>query len=278
VIIPSHRGAFAVKQPLTFPPKTEIRLDDLNSAYTGNLSGKKEAQKELAENTEALADLGYRLYAENRRALLVILQGMDTSGKDGTIRHAMKGFNPQSCRVTAFKTPTAEELDHDFLWRIHRKTPGRGEVGIFNRSHYEDVLIVRVHNLVPREEWRSRYERINAFEQLLRDDGIKIVKIFLHISKEEQRKRLQARLDDPKKRWKFRRADIDERRLWDDYVRAYDEALTRCNTPHAPWYIVPADKKWYRNLVVSRVLRHALEEMDPQIPPPEKDLDGMVVE
>ena len=202
---------------------------------------------------------------------------MDT-GKDGTIRHAMKGFNPQSCRVTAFKTPTAEELDHDFLWRIHRKTPGRGEVGIFNRSHYEDVLIVRVHNLVPREEWRSRYERINAFEQLLRDDGIKIVKIFLHISKEEQRKRLQARLDDPKKRWKFRRADIDERRLWDDYVRAYDEALTRCNTPHAPWYIVPADKKWYRNLVVSRVLRHALEEMDPQIPPPEKDLDGMVVE
>lgn len=267
-----------MKQPLTFPPKTEIRLDDLNSAYTGNLSGKKEAQKELAENTEALADLGYRLYAENRRALLVILQGMDTSGKDGTIRHAMKGFNPQSCRVTAFKTPTAEELDHDFLWRIHRKTPGRGEVGIFNRSHYEDVLIVRVHNLVPREEWRSRYERINAFEQLLRDDGIKIVKIFLHISKEEQRKRLQARLDDPKKRWKFRRADIDERRLWDDYVRAYDEALTRCNTPHAPWYIVPADKKWYRNLVVSRVLRHALEEMDPQIPPPEKDLDGMVVE
>lgn len=267
-----------MKQPLTFPPGTDIRLDDLDPGYTGGIAGKKDAQEELEENTQALADLGYRLYAENRRALLVVLQGMDTSGKDGTIRHAMKGFNPQSCQVTAFKTPSAEELDHDFLWRIHRAAPGRGEVGVFNRSHYEDVLIVRVHNLVPKKEWHSRYDRINAFEQLLADGGTKIVKIFLHISKDEQRERLQSRLDDPTKRWKFRRADIDERLLWGDYVRAYDDALTRCNTAAAPWYIVPANKKWYRNLVVSRILRQVLADMNPQFPPPEEDLDGLVVE
>lgn len=267
-----------MKQPLTFSPGAEIRLDDLDPGYTGGILGKKEAQEELEENTAALADLGYRLYAENRRALLLVLQGMDTAGKDGTIRHAMRGFNPQSCNVTAFKTPSAAELDHDFLWRIHRAVPGRGEVGIFNRSHYEDVLIVRVHNLVPKKEWHGRYERINAFEQLLAGGGTKIVKVFLHISKDEQRERLQARLDDPTKRWKFRHADIDERRLWDDYVRAYDDALTRCNTPYAPWHIVPANKKWYRNLIVSRILRQALEDMDPQFPPPEENLDGIVVE
>ncbi len=267
-----------MKQPLTFAPGTEIRLDDLSPDYTGDIAGKKKALEESAENTEALTDLGYRLYAENRRALLLVLQGMDTSGKDGTIRHAMSGFNPQSCKVTAFKTPSAAELDHDFLWRIHRAVPGRGEIGIFNRSHYEDVLIVRVHNLVPKKEWRSRYERINAFERLLTDGGTKIVKIFLHISKDEQRKRLQARLDDPTKRWKFRQADIDERRLWDDYVQAYNDALTRCNTAYAPWHIVPANKKWYRNLIVSRILRKALKEMDPQFPPPEENLDGIVVE
>lgn len=267
-----------MRQPLTFAPGTEIRLDDLSPGYAGGIAGKKKALEELAENTQALTDLGYRLYAENRRALLLVLQGMDTSGKDGTIRHAMSGFNPQSCKVTAFKTPSAEELDYDFLWRIHRAVPRRGEVGIFNRSHYEDVLIVRVHNLVPKKEWRSRYERINAFEQLLTDGGTKIVKVFLHISKDEQRERLQARLDDPTKRWKFRQADIDERRLWDDYVQAYNDALTRCNTSHAPWHIVPANKKWYRNLIVSRILRKALEEMDPQFPPPEENLDGIVVE
>jgi len=203
---------------------------------------------------------------------------MATSGKDGTLRHAAAGFNPQSCKVTAFKAPNAVELDHDFLWRIYRSVPRKGEVGIFNRSHYEDVLIVRVHNLVPKKEWRSRYDRINAFEELLVDGGTRIVKVFLHNSKDEQRERLQARLDDPTKRWKFRREDVEERRLWDDYVRAYNDALTRCNTSRAPWYIVPADKKWYRNLVVSRILRQTLEEMDPQFPPPQADLDGIVVE
>jgi PPK2 family polyphosphate:nucleotide phosphotransferase len=267
-----------VKQPLTFPPGTEIRLDDLDPGYTGGIDDKNEAKQELAENTQALADLGYRLYAEDRRALLLVLQGMDTSGKDGTIRHAASGFNPQSCKVTAFKTPSTAELDHDFLWRIYRAVPGKGEVGIFNRSHYEDVLIVRVHNLVPKKEWHSRYDRINAFEQLLTDGGTQIVKVFLHISKDEQRKRLQARLDDPTKRWKFRHEDVEERQLWDDYVRAYEDALTRCNTSRAPWYIVPADKKWYRNLVVSRILRQTLEEMNPQFPPPQADLDGIVVE
>jgi len=202
---------------------------------------------------------------------------MATSGKDGTLRHAAAGFNPQTCKVTAFKAPNAVELDHDFLWRIYRSVPRKGEVGIFNRSHYEDVLIVRVHNLVPKKEWRSRYDRINAFEELLVDGGTRIVKVFLHISKQEQQRRLQARLDDPDKRWKFDTGDLEERKYWKKYVRAYEAAMTRCNTKYAPWYIVPADRKWYRNLLVSRILRRTLEEMDPRFPPPQPGLDGIVV-
>lgn len=267
-----------MKQPLTVPPGEKIRLDKFDPAYTGGVAGKKQAEERLRKNVETLADLGYRLYAENRRALLLVLQGMDTSGKDGTIRHVMRGFNPQSCRVTAFKTPSSQELDHDFLWRIHQAVPAKGEIGIFNRSHYEDVLIVRVHNLVPKEQWKARYEPINAFEKQLTQTGTKIVKVFLHISKEEQRQRLQKRLDDPTKRWKFRRDDLSERKRWDDYQRAYEDAMTKCNTTYAPWYIVPADHKWYRNMVVSDILRKAMEEMDPQFPPPEEDLDGIVVE
>ena len=186
------------------------------------------------ENIAVLADLGYRLYAENRRSLLLVLQGMDTAGKDGTIRHVMRGFNPQSCQVTSFKQPGVDELAHDFLWRISRAAPRKGFIGIFNRSHYEDVLVVRVHNLVPKKEWESRYERINLFEETLAKGGTAIVKVFLHISKEEQRRRLQARLDDPKKRWKFSRADLQERRSWDDYQRAYEVAMARCNAQTRP--------------------------------------------
>jgi PPK2 family polyphosphate:nucleotide phosphotransferase len=267
-----------MKQPLTVSPGQKIRLSDFDPAYSGGVDDKLAAKAELEENTAVLSDLHYRLYAENRRALLVILQAMDTGGKDGTIRHAMSGFNPQSCQVVAFKEPSSEELSHDFLWRINRRLPAKGQVVIFNRSHYEDVLVVRVHNFVPKEEWKSRYGRINAFERLVEEGGTKIVKIFLHISKDEQRERLQARLDDPNKRWKFRRSDLADRALWDDFQKAYGDALTRCNTDEAPWYIVPADKKWYRNLVVSRILRETLERMDPQYPPPEENLDGLVVE
>ena len=265
-------------QPLSVPPGTPIRLADFDPRHHEPDANKKAARDEIRENAREMADLAYALYAENRRSLLLVLQGMDTAGKDGTIRTVMRGINPQSCRVTSFKRPSEEELDHDFLWRIHRAAPRRGNIGIFNRSQYEDVLVVRVHSLVARDEWQSRYEKINAMEKLLTDDGTTIVKCFLHISKEAQRERLQARLDNPQKRWKFNRADLDERNLWDDYQSAYEDALTRCNTDHAPWSIIPSDRKWYRNLTVSRVLLAALRELDPRFPPCEEGLDGVVVE
>lgn len=267
-----------MRQPLSVAPDKKVKLRAFDADYTGDAKNKKKAQAELAENVAALDDLGYRLYAENRRSLLLVLQGMDTAGKDGTVRHVMQGFNPQSCQVTSFKQPGVEDLAHDFLWRIAKATPRKGFIGIFNRSHYEDVLVVRVHNLTPKEEWQTRYERINQFEKILSDGGITIVKIFLHISKDEQKRRLQSRLSDPKKRWKFSKADIAERRFWDDYQEAYEAALTRCNTKYAPWYIIPANHKWYRNLVISRILRKTLEKMDPQYPPAEKGLDEIVVE
>jgi PPK2 family polyphosphate:nucleotide phosphotransferase len=265
-------------QAITVPPGKKLRLKDFDPDYIGGIKNKNKAKEELEKNIAVLAELGYRLYAENRRSLLLVLQGMDTAGKDGTIRHVMRGFNPQSCQVTSFKQPGIEELNHDFLWRISRAVPRKGNIGIFNRSHYEDVLVVRVHNLVPKEEWEGRYERINQFEKMLVDGGTTIVKVFLHISKDEQRQRLQSRLDDPKKRWKFSRADLQERRSWDAYQRAYEAALTRCNSRHAPWYIVPANHKWYRNLAISRILRKTLERMAPQYPPAEEGLDGLVVE
>lgn len=264
------------KQPLSVSPGKNVRLRDFDAGHTGDFD-KKTARKELDENVAVLADLGYRLYAENHRSLLLVLQGMDTAGKDGTIRHVMRGFNPQSCRVTSFKQPGIEELAHDFLWRIGRNVPRKGSIGIFNRSHYEDVLVVRVHNLVPKSEWQTRYERINQFEKLLNDGSVTIVKIFLHISKDEQRRRLQARLDNPNKRWKFSSGDLEERKFWNHYQRAYEAALTRCNTRHAPWHIVPANHKWYRNLVISRILRKTLEKMSPEYPPAEEGLKDLVI-
>jgi PPK2 family polyphosphate:nucleotide phosphotransferase len=267
-----------VKQPLCVKPGKPVCLRDFDADDVSGISNKKRAAAELEKNLVALSDLGYRLYAEGSRSLLLVLQGMDSSGKDGTIRHVMRGFNPQSCQVTAFKQPGIDELAHDFLWRISRAAPRKGFVGIFNRSHYEDVLVVRVHNLVPKEEWQSRYERINIFEKMLVDGGVTLVKVFLHISKDEQRKRLQSRLDDPNKRWKFSSADVKEREFWNQYQRAYEAALTRCNSKHAPWYIVPANNKWYRNLIVSRILRKTLEKMNPQYPAAEEGLDKLVIE
>ena len=196
---------------------------------------------------------------------------------DGTIRHLMQGVDAQATEVYPFKKPSSEELDHDFLWRIHKKVPALGNIGIFNRSHYEDVLVVRVHNLVPPGEWKTRYERINDFEKLLTDAGVTILKFFLHISKEEQRERLQARLDAPNKRWKFSKGDLAERKLWNNYQVAYIDALSKCNTRHAPWHIICADRKWHRNLVVSTVVRRTLEKMNPQFPPAEDGLEGIVV-
>lgn len=267
-----------MSQPLTPPVGKKVSLADYDPRYVDGDWNKQTGKAETLRNSIIGGDLAYRLYAEDRRAILLVLQGMDTSGKDGTIRHVMTGVNPQSFQITSFKQPSDEELDHDFLWRIHKAVPRRGNIGIFNRSHYEDVLIVRVHKLVPEKKWQDRYERINEFEALLVEGGVTIVKCFLHISKEEQRERLQARLDNPDKRWKFSKGDLDERKLWDDYQRAYEDALTKCNTEYAPWHIIPSDRKWNRNLVISQILRETLEMMDPQFPKAEEGLDGIVVE
>ena len=240
--------------------------------------GKKRTEKvfdDLNDRLEAMQEL---LWAGHRHKVLVILQGMDTSGKDGVIRHVFEGVNPSGVRVASFKVPTAEELDHDFLWRVHRQVPGRGEIVIFNRSHYEDVLVTRVRGLVPEEVWRQRYHQICDFEKLLAETGTTILKIFLHISKDEQKERLQARLDDPTKRWKFRKGDLDDRALWKDYMKAYQEALEQTSTEYAPWYVVPSDRNWYRNLVIATVLVEALEKLDLSAPEPEEGLDGLVIE
>lgn len=218
-----------------------------------------------------------RLWAEDRRSLLIVLQGIDTSGKDGVIRHVFNAVNPQASEVTAFKVPTEEELAHDFLWRAHRNTPRTGEIGVFNRSYYEDVLVVRVHGLVPEATWRERFRLINQFEELLAHGGTTAVKLLLHISKDEQARRLRERIERPDKRWKFRPADLAERRHWDAYQEAFEDALSRTSTEVAPWYIVPADRKWYRNWLVSTILVETLERLDPQYPAG-ADLSGVVVE
>ncbi|MBM3859358.1 MAG: polyphosphate kinase 2 family protein [Verrucomicrobia bacterium] len=253
-------------------PGGNVRLSQFDPDDTPECKDKSEAEAQLARNVERLADLQYRFYAESKRALLVVIQAMDAAGKDGTIRHVMSGLNPQSCRVTSFKAPSTLERSHDFLWRIHHAVPARGEIGIFNRSHYEDVLIVRVRNLVPKSVWTKRYDHINDFERMLTDHGVVIRKFFLHISKEEQRKRLQQRLDDPRKNWKFNPEDIEERQRWGDYKRAYEEAISRCNAKCAPWFVIPSNKKWFRNLAVSAILVETLESLDPQFPKPHPGL------
>lgn len=267
-----------MSQPLTVKPGQKVRLADFDASYKDGIDTREDAEGETEANVSAMTDLAYRLYAENKRALLIVLQGMDTAGKDGTIRHVMRGVSPQSCQVKPFKQPSAEELDHDFLWRIHKAVPAKGNIGIFNRSHYEDVLVVRVHNLVPQEVWEGRYDIINSFERFLENGGTTVIKVFLHISKDEQKQRLEERLHDSKKRWKLSPADVAERKLWDDYQRAYEDALTRCNTDYAPWHIVPANRKWYRNYVISKLLRETLEKMDPKFPPQAPDIDKLVIE
>lgn len=235
--------------------------------------GKNHAMKvSLEKNLKKLDRLQYLLYADHKHALLVIFQGLDAAGKDGTIRHVMSGVNPQGCKVTSFKVPSPEEAAHDYLWRVHHAVPPLGDIGIFNRSHYEDVLVVRVHNLVPKKVWSERYDQINQFEQFLYDNNVTILKFFLHISKNEQEKRFMERIDDPDKRWKISEADFAERKFWDEYVAAYEDALTRCSTKLAPWFIVPANKKWFRNLAVSHIIAETMQAMNLKFPPPAIDI------
>jgi PPK2 family polyphosphate:nucleotide phosphotransferase len=250
-------------------PGDKARLDTRDPASVAGAPGDRSATEEaVVPLHEALAELQDRLWAESRRALLVVLQGLDASGKDGTVRHVFRGVNPQGTTVASFKEPTPQEQAHDFLWRVHGRVPAAGEIGIFNRSHYEDVLIVRVHGLVPAKVWRGRYDEINAFERTLAQAGTTVVKFYLHVSYEEQGRRLRRRLEQPDKRWKARASDFSERKLWDSYREAYTDALERTSTELAPWYVIPADHKWYRNWAVSQVLLHALEKMDPQYPEP----------
>ena len=231
----------------------------------------EQAAPELLRMKARLGELQYQMYADGRYGLLVVLQAIDGGGKDSTIRHVASAFNPQGCTVTAFKAPSAEELRHDFLWRVHGRVPARGEVGIFNRSHYEDVLVVRVDSLVPKPVWQQRYEQINAFERQLVQADIRIVKIFLHISRDEQKQRFEERLEDPRKRWKFDPTDLRKRAQWNDYARAYEDMLRRCSTVAAPWYVVPANRKWLRDLAVARILLDAMEGMPLKWPKPRYD-------
>lgn len=241
---------------------------------------REEAEELFAEELEQLVELQKRLFADKGASLLIVLQGLDAAGKDSTIRAVMSGLNPAGVDVQPFGVPTEEEAAHDFLWRIHSHTPADGYITVFNRSHYEDVLIVRVKNLVPTSVWKKRYRHIREFEQMLSDEGTHIVKIFLHVSKEKQKERFEERLEQPDKRWKFRAGDLGDRALWDDYVVAFSDALEQTSTPDAPWYVVPADRKWARNVCIARILRHHLEEIDPQYPEPDGDIDfdGVVVE
>ncbi len=254
-------------------PGSRIDLGQIDPDFTGDYHDKSEAEQELAKHIERLTELQYKLYAENRQSLLVILQAMDAGGKDGTINKVLAPMNPQGCRVQNFKTPTALEQAHDFLWRVHAVVPRHGEMVVFNRSHYEDVLIARVHNLVPPEEWRKRYALINQFEELLQQNRTRIVKFFLHISPEEQLKRFLARLNDPLKQWKISESDYQERRYWEDYQRAFEAVFERCSTETAPWYIIPANHKYFRNLAVAAILEHTLESMQFELPPTTVDLD-----
>jgi PPK2 family polyphosphate:nucleotide phosphotransferase len=251
----------------TIVPGTKVSLGDFDPDGPEIDLGEEEAEQRLDELREELAELQGLLYADNRYALLIVLQGMDGSGKDSTIRHVMSSLTPLGCQATAFKAPNEEELDHDFLWRVHKAAPRRGEIGIFNRSHYEDVLVVRVHDLVPKKVWRQRYKQINRFERNLVECGTVTLKFFLHISKEEQRKRFEERLRNPEKYWKFSEQDVKERRLWDEYRRAYEVALSKCSTRWAPWTVVPANHKWRRNLVVAETIVKALRDLDLRYPP-----------
>ena len=260
-------------------PGTKVNLSKWNPSDTGGFKGGKvkgiAKSKKLNGKLETLQEL---LFAEHKHKVLIVLQAIDTGGKDGAIRRVFDGVNPAGVRVASFKAPTSEELDHDYLWRIHKEVPGKGEMVIFNRSHYEDVLVVRVHDIVPPEVWKKRFDQINEFERMLAENGTTILKFYLLIDLDEQKERLQARLDDPTKHWKFRLGDLEERKLWPNYMEAFEDMLSKTSTKYAPWYIVPANRKWYRDLVISSVLVNTLEGLKMDYPVSEENLDGVVIE
>jgi PPK2 family polyphosphate:nucleotide phosphotransferase len=262
---------------LRVEPGVKARLADRDTDDTLGLD-KARAKDALRDLHDRLDVLQRRLFAEGKRSVLLVLQGLDASGKDGVIRSVFSGLSPQGCRVVSFKAPTSTELAHDYLWRIHAALPARGEIGIFNRSHYEDVVTVRVQQLAPEEVWRQRSAHIREWERMLVDEGTSVVKVFLNVSKEEQRERFQERIDDPEKRWKFRREDLEVRARFDEYVAAYDEVLTETSTAWAPWYVAPADRNWVKAYAVAKLLVEELERLDPRLPPPEPGIEGLVIE
>lgn len=260
-------------------PGSLVNLEEWDPKDTSAFDVEKDdADDRLEQLNGELEALQEVLYAEHKHKVLVVLQAMDTGGKDGTIRHVFEGVNPQGVRVASFKVPTQEELDHDYLWRAHKVVPGKGEMMIFNRSYYEDVLVVRVHELVPEEVWSRRYTQINDFERILSEEGTTLLKFYLNISKDEQKQRLQDRLDEADKNWKFNPADLKERKRWSEYTRAYNDVLSKTSTPWAPWYIVPANRKWYRNLIVASILVDALKGLEMCYPQPSEDLDKIKID
>jgi PPK2 family polyphosphate:nucleotide phosphotransferase len=273
----SPRRSRSLRESLIVRPGSRPRLANLDAGATHGRTKARSAD-ELQAGLDRLTGLQDRLWAESKHPILIVLQGIDAAGKDGTVRHVMTAFNPMGCIVTSWKAPTPVELAHDYLWRIHQRTPGKGEISIFNRSHYEDVLVVRVHDFVPKDVWARRYDEINAFEKLLTDSGTTILKFFLYIDRDEQKARFQARLDDPDKNWKFRVGDLAERKLWDSYIAAFEDMLERCSTETAPWYLIPSNKKWFRNLAVADIVADVLDDLNPRYPPCPDDLTGVVVE
>ena len=272
----SHEGNQALRKLLVVKPGSKVDLARFDCAAPLGRD-KHDAAPATDANLARLTDLQERLYAEAKHAVLIVLQGIDAAGKDGTISVIAGAFNPQGTPVTSFKVPSAEEAAHDFLWRVHAAVPGKGEVGIFNRSHYESVLIVRVHNLEPEEQWRRHYREIREWERMLTDEGVTILKFFLAIDKDEQRQRFQERVDDPTKRWKFHLADIEERKFWDDYRAAFEEMLAETSTDYAPWHLIPANHNWLRNLAVSEIVADAIDEIDPQYPEAAVGIEGLKV-
>jgi PPK2 family polyphosphate:nucleotide phosphotransferase len=267
----------SLRELLKVKPGSKVRLADVDPGATHGRD-KPSSAAELQKGLDRLTDLQDRLWAEQRHPVLIVLQGIDAAGKDGSVKHVMSAFNPMGCAVTSFKVPTPIELAHDYLWRVHQRVPGKGEIAIFNRSHYEDVLVVRVHDIVPKKVWSRRFDQINAFEELLTSSGTTIIKFFLWIDRDEQKARFQDRLDDPDKRWKFRIGDLAERKLWDAYVTADEEVLRRTSTAAAPWYVIPANRNWFRNLAIADIVADTLDELNPRYPPPPEDLTGVVIE
>ncbi|TNB47815.1 polyphosphate kinase 2 family protein [Martelella lutilitoris] len=260
------------REKLRIEPASAVRLADIDPSFHGSIKDKEEGKAELDAVLDEITPLQEKLYAEKKHALLVVLQGIDAAGKDGVCWHVIRAMNPQGTYVASFKQPTETEKAHDFLWRVHQRTPALGQVAVFNRSHYEDVLVARVHNLVPESVWSKRYRQINHFEEFLSENGVSIVKFFLYISKDEQLDRFEKRLEDKERQWKISGSDYSERERWDDYIAAYEDMLSKCSTEHAPWYVLPANRKWFRNLAAAKIIHQTLLDMRIETPQPTVDL------